>query len=159
MSQNIPGVPMGAKIVRVAVGGDNVKEGEPIITTLGKIEPANRFTKSGVVVAPSNPYGKFLHEVEADIKAAGEVIDHYEPEGLTQGDRYWALDGTVGVYEHGTYGGGPRFILKPRKRRVLVVECEIDDGGWARHPGGSHMRALGMVDEYPNIYRIEERDL
>lgn len=120
---SIPGVPIGAKIVRVAMIESPIKPGEYSLRADGVITD-RQVGQCGIVVAPDNPYGKFLHEVEADIKAAGrERLGGDDLRTPNDGEEYWGVGGSerkfLGKHEY-----LPRFILKPRKRRVLVVECE-----------------------------------
>ena len=161
MSQ-IPGVPLGAKIVRVALLTDPVRPGECLLQSNGEIGP-NILGQVGVVVAPDNPYGRFLHEVEVDIKAAGrERLGGDDYRDTKDGEEYWGLDGNVYLEDRQTQFAAvkrrndSRFILKPRKRRVLVVECEEP---W--HTGTPADIAVVFHGQRVAVmsHRIEERGL
>jgi len=155
----LAGVPLGAKIVRIGTPED----GDYIINSAGLVEKAKpwlgqlQHLKNYIIVVPDNPYGKFLHEVDADILAAGwewlRGEDYYRTP--LRGERYWAASGMDLVSNSGGDFGEPRIILKPRTRRVLVIECEEP---WAGFPGEMTViyrnQSLRIISS-----RIEEREV
>mgnify|MGYP003655722423 CR=1 FL=1 len=155
----IPGVPLGAKIVRIG----KIEYGEFYVNGAGRPQEAE-FSDSAmcnVVVAPDNPYGKFLHEVEADIKAAGgERLGGDDYRYPRSGEDYWA-SGSWGRTTRVMSGWdeGPRLILKPLKPKtfkVLVGTHNIYADGTVSLPGASY-DASSLVRNYPGWYREEER--
>lgn len=163
MSQ-IPGVPLGAKIVRVALLTDPVRPGEYLLRSNGEIGP-NIVGQVGVVVAPDNPYNRFLHEVEADIKAAGRERlggeDYRDPHN---GEEFWdSVQNGVNQSRSDNWLIGPRLILKPRKRRVLVVECDwlqsdAPPDAVSIYTSINQGESFRVVGKRPITFCIEERE-
>ncbi len=156
----IPGVPLGAKIVRLESGIP--KDGEYVYQHGIPVRAKHGFTCTGgwVVLAPDNPYGKFLHEVESDIKAAGRERlggdDYREPK---EGEDVWITSGLAVKADTSNWHDSPRLILKPLKRRVLVEQREypIDECGQVCFYG-LPCAASALEKNNPSVYRIEERE-
>ena len=160
--QQIEGVPIGAKVVKIG----NLQKGCSYIEWNGKIVKAviDSAGTGFVILEPDNDYGKFLHEVEAEIIAAGRERlggeDYREP---AKGEEFWTI-GNTAIFR--TCPGsspvfGNRLILKPRKpktKKFLVMEIPINDDGYALVPSlNLHVYAKATVDLNPSLCRIEER--
>jgi len=159
--QQIPGIPIGAKLVRIG----NLEKGINYICWGGLINKAKEDTKSAAnfaIVEPDNDYGKFLHEVEEDIKAAGRERlggenDYRLPK---KGEEIWSTLGKAVKIEK-DWEFLERIILAPRKtKRVLVIEVpapQLDD----------FIKVISIALDFPHgteiinsttcTYRIEER--
>ena len=131
-SQGIEGVPVGAKVVRVG----RPAGGEAFIDSYGKVRVLDNFgcysSMCYSILKPDNPYNRFLHEVEEDIKKAGMERrggdDYRDPKN---GDIYWDDSDQWLVRSGCTWTLGPRIILKPKTKKVLVCEFPIENDGTA----------------------------
>ena len=133
-SQGIEGVPVGAKVVRVGSPAD----GESFIDSYGKVRVANNLgcysSMCYSILKPDNPYNRFLHEVEEDIKKAGRERaggdDYRVPR---KGEEYWFLDTTMlrSNNDWTEKKDGLVLILKPKNKKVLVCEFPIENDGTA----------------------------
>ena len=165
----IPGVPVGCKVVRI---GD-LERGCSFLSNNGQIEKSDGKTShcpSFVIVEPDNPYNKFLHEVEADIKAVGrERLGGDDYRNPKQDEEFWGIYPCEGANKAVAivYGNHERLILKPLKpktRKVLVVECEAPEDikdiiGRLKSIRFEWMDGFGQPVKDTATYRIEERPL
>lgn len=151
-SQGIEGVPVGAKVVRIG----QTDPGDSIINSAGQIERLGHMTicKNFPIVVPDNPYNRFLHEVEEDIKKAGrERLGGNDYRVPREGEECWA---TFGATTWNGFCDGPRLILKPKTKKVLF-ETRIWNIGNEKIDMLTPEFAAHLVSAYPETYRIETR--
>ena len=152
-AQGIEGVPVGTKVVRIG----QTLPGESIINNAGNIEKIGHKTicQNFPIIQPDNPYNRFLHEVEEDIKKAGRERlggdDYRIPNGK---EEFWGagVGGATTMY----WGNGPRLILKPKTKKVLVETREWTIGD-TKMDAYTPEEACLMVSTRPLMYRIETR--
>ena len=130
-SQGIEGVPVGAKVVKV--GRPNA--GETIVGYNGEpycVKFEDWCNRNYAILQPDNPYNRFPHEVEEDIKKAGmERLGGDDYRDPKNGDIYWDDSDQWLVRSGRTWTLGPRIILKPKTKKVLVCEFPIENDGTA----------------------------
>ena len=130
-AQGIEGVPVGAKVVRVGRpnGGETIigDNGEPY-----RVKLEDWCSRNYAILQPDNPYNRFLHEVEEDIKKSGrERLGGDDYRVPRKGEEYWFLD-TAMLRSNNDWAeekDGLVLILKPKTKKVLVCEFPIENDG------------------------------